>query len=967
MKRLYYLTLTLLMGVGFANAAVRDTNSPTRSTSERTTISRTATPSQSATEKRTTISRTAASRNTIARTATPTTNRTNTSARSATTARATKTTTAARSATSTPTTRTGNTNRSEKISAALGRAAKSATAARGTITLNTYDSITFGTGYNTCRDAYFTCMDQFCSTANDTYRRCICSSKLTEIQARERALSQASDQLTDFKNLNLSVIDKTAAEVTAMISASSGELTQSITKDTSNSTSQLSGISEVLSKTKKKSLSTQGTLDIAGDINSIWATTDLAGGVNIANLTGEALYNAVHAQCSAMVADKCPSESTQTMVVSAYGMYIENDCSLLIDTLDKKLTNANSGIRATEREMNLARLDTYNNHNSSSINNCIAQVRKDITADTACGADYVHCLDITGQYLNISTGQPIYSPIFYQLESQISLSGDVLTNQSNRLLVAELNRKRIFAERGLDTCHDIADAVWDEFLRQAITEIYQGQQERIRTVKTECLDVVNNCYDTQTQSLKDFSNVKDQLLLGSRLELSEEMCREKLDACSNLYGGGPNGLSELLVAMKNITSQQIANECAATLTEYAAEICSPNSSDSVHSYPYGCRAYAPGEQKYALIEQCNQLTENKLTTGTMGDTGAGEIMTPRPSPRNNYACEIADRKYTSCKPEYYLNRTENRCIKCLDGCSCPGGTAQMDCSTLDRFSYGDCGPDYVGSLYHKMVRYAKQACVRPSENQSDLPDTVLQDVNMVMDKIRTEMSASLATECNRLGGTWVNTVWIDRQSDCDTKCANDQNCVTDCTAANTTAQNDEAKPNSDKIHDLTGHTQHKKFYDETGANTKWGFCAADDTESQTTQTTGTSTGGGNSGGSGGGSNTPTLSCTTGETVTITLINTNKADCCTGGADSIDIKTQTISAICGEKPVWPTGTPRATCTTNPNCQLGIYSTLQYTIQAPAGLFFSSSDNTSATLAGYKTQTIYSFWYDSTSSE
>jgi hypothetical protein len=89
-------------------------------------------------------------------------------------------------------------------------------------------------------------MDQFCGTANDTYRRCICSSKLSEIQSRERALSKASDQLSDFHNLNMSVIDKTAAEVQAMTSATTGEYTQSISNDKSAAASQLAGISDVL-------------------------------------------------------------------------------------------------------------------------------------------------------------------------------------------------------------------------------------------------------------------------------------------------------------------------------------------------------------------------------------------------------------------------------------------------------------------------------------------------------------------------------------------------------------------------------------------------------------------------------------------------------------------------------------------------------------------------------------------------
>ena len=818
MRKVIYLITALFIGIGTVDAAVRDANSPSRQTTK-STISRGTNNTQQNTTART------ASRNTVARTATIA--RTNT--RPATTARTAKTSITARNATSNTIVRgaISNTN--------YGNVRAATRPARATLTMNTMHSNTFGTGYNTCRDAYFTCMDQFCSTANDTYRRCACSSKLGEVQSRERALSNAADQLSDFHNLNMAVIDKTAAEVTAMTTATTGEFTQSISKDNSANASALAGISDVLSKTKNKSLSTQGTLDIAGNINEIWSTSDLTGGTNIANLTGEALYNAVHAQCSQMVIDKCPDQTTQNMVVSAYGMYIENDCSLIISELDKKLTNANKTIRDSEREMNLARLENYNAHNSTSINDCIAQVRVDITANTACGPDYVHCLDITGRYLNIETGEPIYSPNFYQLESQVSLSGDILTNETNRLLVAELNKKRNYATRGLDTCRDIADAVWDEFMRQAITEIYQGQQERIRNVKNECLDVVNKCYDTQSQSLKDFSNIKEQMLLGSRLELSEQMCREKLDACSNLYGGGSHGMAELITAMHDITSQQIAKDCQTTLFAYARDLCAVPSNDSLHAYPFACRVYAPGEQIYASIYACNIQTQNDRagydntpndTTdndNTGGDTGGDGNSGNNNQSVGGYSCPTYKR-YASCNPGYYLafngkynpeSKVGNTCAQCPDGYTCPGGTdapiADPNASVVTV--RGMCGDDYVGSLYHKLARYAMQACVRPSESDRALPQTVLQDINVVMDQIRNDMSNSLSAECERLGGTWVDTVWIDKVEN-KTCCANGT-----CTTG------DGVTEFTDGCHDTTGDPLFKKFYSETSANTKWGYCA----------------------------------------------------------------------------------------------------------------------------------------------
>ena len=820
MKKFLFFTIACFVGIAGAAAAVRGTNSVDRTSTTTASngtnvVARSGRTNTSSTNVKPRLTSTTArndAQTTVART---TTNARSSSVQQSTAKRATTARTAtARSASVNTVNRAAITSRdiTNQSTRPARSAARAVTVAPSTVTN------TFGTDYNTCRNAYFTCMDQFCATANDSYRRCICSSRLTDILERQRALNQTSDQLADFHNLNIEVIPKTAAEVNAMLTATEGEL--AITEDQSESAQQLKGIRDILTSAKQQALSTLGTLDIAGDINQIWATTDLASGENIANLTGEALYNAVHAQCMELIADQCQSQSTLNMVVSAYGMYIENDCSLLFNALDKQQTQANSTIRETEREMNLARLENYNAHNSTSINDCIAQVRIDITSESACGPDYVHCLDITGRYLNRDTGEPIYSREFYQLANQTSLDGNVLTNATNRMLVAELNSKRIYAERGLETCRDIADEVWDEFVRQAIVEIYQGQQEKIRDVKNECMDVVNKCYDEQSNSLKDFSNVKEELLLGQRLELSEELCEEKLYTCSNLYGDpNGNGLELLLAEMHNITDQKIVAQCQSLLTEFAKSTCAVPSNDSLHSYPYGCRAYAPGDAIYASNWFCNQLQWNE-TTGNSGNTG-GDMVTITTS---SYLC-LNNRKFTTCSPGYYMavknNNTGNwayngtpingnSCEKCPSNCQCPGDNKKPICYTGgdDDPEAQNCGTDYAGSLYQKMVKYAVQVCVRPSEYESitagltEIPTTVLQDVNLVMDSVRVDMSKQLSAECERLGGTWVDTQWVDE------------------------INNDNGGTGSDGYHDKTEHNLFKDFYNETGSNTKWGYCAS---------------------------------------------------------------------------------------------------------------------------------------------
>ncbi|MBO4746038.1 MAG: hypothetical protein J5613_03140 [Alphaproteobacteria bacterium] len=654
----------------------------------------------------------------------------------------------------------------------------------------------FDDGYEDCQAAYFTCMDQFCALQNDTYRRCICSSKLETVKARERALSQTSTQLQDFKDLNIDAILKTPAEVKAMLTASEGEQAYSNSRDKSQSMKQITAISNVLDKTRKNAMSTSGQLDAGGDIKQIWTTTDLISGANIANLTGESLYNAVHSQCAELVRGQCSSEHALNIVMSAYGMYIENDCATLLSALDKQSTSANTAIRQTNRDMMIARLENYDAHNSAAINECIAGVRTSLTADTACGENYVHCLDLTGRYLNRVTGEPIYTANFYELNDQVSLAGDVLTNATNVKLVAELNRKKEFAKKQLETCRDIADEVWDEFMRQAITEIYQGQQARIRQVKNECMDVVNQCYDQTTQQLRDYSNIEEQLLLGDRLELSEEMCEEKMTTCSNLYGGGAAGLQLMIEEMRKITDQKIAQNCLASLKEYASKLCRVPGSDTLHSYPYGCRIYAPGDILYATDPACTYINNpsydkvdkirpvgNPQVTSYEWDDVWLPIGSTPMLDSNTHMC-WENRSYESCNDGYWLYG--GKCYVCPDEYECTGG--EVHAKGIGNLQCGN----YIGSLYQKMVVYALQYCVRPSESNNTIPNEVLGNVNMMMDSIRVDMAAELAKECDRIGGEWVTDFEKDETSNsCEPKNPDDKN---------------------------------PDFYNETNASLCWGLC-----------------------------------------------------------------------------------------------------------------------------------------------
>lgn len=470
-----------------------------------------------------------------------------------------------------------------------------------------------GGGYATCRDAYATCMDQFCANANDTYRRCYCSQKFTEFRDTELALDEAKRLLLQFQDNNLNAVDKTAAEVNAMYTATVGEA--AIKTDVSGAQSVLNEIGDLLSGkkavSKETSASALGLLDVdfGMDMEDIWSggssSSSIFGGnatTNMADLEGAALYKAVNTQCLEVVASACENDAVLNMATNSYNIMITQDCNAYEKKVNTQRKGVEDTVRQAEKYLREARLAEYRAHNSADVNECIAKVRNAITQDTACGTNYARCLDYSGAYISSATGEPIYSPRLFKLTELIKLDGSADVIGQNSDFNKFLDSKRMFAATALDSCRDQADIVWNEFKRSALIEIAQAQDEKIEQVKNTCVSTMAECYDTQSGALKDFSD-KTAVAAGAvSAYAARQMCADKVLTCAALYGDtshcrfdnngkftgnqGSCGLTALLNFVDTVDTIKINDSCVAALQENANEICTPTSGDGV--YPSAC-------------------------------------------------------------------------------------------------------------------------------------------------------------------------------------------------------------------------------------------------------------------------------------------------------------------------------------------------------------------------------------------
>lgn len=621
---------------------------------------------------------------------------------------------------------------------------RAASTARATAVFNDISKI--GGGYAACRESYATCMDQFCANANDTFRRCYCSEKFRGFRDTEDALDQAKVLLQQFEDNNLNAVDKTAAEVNAMYSATAGEA--AIKTDVSGAQSLLNSIGDLLSGKKTKletpQTSTSGSmgimdLDFSTSMDDIWGGGDsgdslFSGGASAVDMTaleGQALFNTSNKQCVAIISDACENQAMLNMATSAYGIMIAQDCNMYEKNVDKKREQVKQAVRQAEKVLRDARLEEYRAHNSADVNECLTKVRNAIKTDVACGPNYERCLDYSGAYINLSTGEPIYSSRLFQMENLITLDGvgggDILTQ--NAEFNAFLDERKMFATTALDSCRDIADTVWTEFKRAALIEISQAQDEKLEEVRMSCVSTMADCYDTQTGALKAFDTTESQATGAIAAYASRAMCQEKVVACAMLYtpndeqcefdgnghikNGNRCGLAALLNFVDTVDKVRVAEGCADAVQKYVTDLCTPSSGDK--GFPWNCRQISStttkggglGSDKSRVAVNraaANQpsVTQETNDTATQGGVSNGEHQTEFEVLVKEYAVDRCKDPTSTYNNYSALPPDTKRTVQAIIDDTMEQLEYQlMDvCTELKGYWYSD---DYNSSIYQNMT------------------------------------------------------------------------------------------------------------------------------------------------------------------------------------------------------------------------------------------------------------------------
>lgn len=403
-----------------------------------------------------------------------------------------------------------------------------------------------GAAYEKCKSAYFTCMDQFCAVKNDDYRRCSCSDRVYDLSDVKTVMQDANDKLTTFTK-NLDSVGMTKSQTAAMKTSSEGE--NALTSDGSDSKALLQAI---MNSIRGEDTNVGGKFSELNSVNLSFDTANSFGtmdsGQAIATYNGKNLYTAIYSQCRNMVKPDCNDASLQR-AVTAYLMSIEQDCNTVQTSINENKKKMTAAVREGGAMLDLARVENRQKHNSDDLAKCLSNVESAVLSEEVCGAGYHKCLD-NGEFIDISTGKPIAGVVkFYELEDLLTFDESANVSEqklskisSNRVFVQTFeNRVKKFAEPALDKCTEDADTVWSDYLDKAMIDIYYSQKAKVTEIKQQCFDFVSECYvnsdSALTAATSEISTDSSVVIQPDKITLNSAVCKNYVESCDNMFDG----------------------------------------------------------------------------------------------------------------------------------------------------------------------------------------------------------------------------------------------------------------------------------------------------------------------------------------------------------------------------------------------------------------------------------------------
>lgn len=533
--------------------------------------------------------------------------------------------------------------------------------------------------YDKCREVYNSCMDEFCANKDSQLKRCACSARVNEFDNVKAQLAEAEDKMLDFNQRLLTVnMDKEDAE--ALFEATEGELAFN-QEDTSESKKMLDEIAEKLNTTFDDSNFNQNLSPISLSLNADAAfdSVDSMFGSSTVAKSGTDLYAAALPICREMALEVCSQEDLD-IAESGYQMLIEQDCNTVAKSYETQKDKAVEKIREGSALLDMSRLDIYQKRNSDDILTCKKKMLDMLTESSVCGDNLEKCLDISGKYIDPSSGEAILTTQLADLGTLITRPSD---NQKwtkvpgNEKFVSYLDSKKKYLEPAMENCQDVSDYVWDLFIEDALAQIKLAQESKLEEVRQSCTTLTTQCLSDTAKSIEDF-DARALSIFGVEADKTvREMCAEVTNACTALLDTMGDG-EEWGDGMTEIATDKTYETILSTCRE-VGRACIIQSCKSVSGNFGLCENIQTSVNRKSIINRTACWDEVVKCVNSAGEDSIEKIITQKESildKNKAFYTQLYGKDFDITNQSNYS--TANNCLTTKDG-NCVFDICENEC------------------------------------------------------------------------------------------------------------------------------------------------------------------------------------------------------------------------------------------------------------------------------------------------
>lgn len=525
--------------------------------------------------------------------------------------------------------------------------------------------------YSKCKTVYYECMDEFCANKDTNLRRCACSSRIHEFDNIKKQLNSAEDKMLDF-NQRLLTVSMDKEDAAAINIATEGETAFQL-KDTSESEKLLQKITKSLNNSGDSRINNNlSAISLSLDMDTAWDNIDSLSGVATTSKNGLDLYNAARPICVDMAKEVC-SDDELTIVQDGYKLTIQQDCNTVAKSYDTLYNNAMNKIHESGALLDISRLSIYQQRNSDDILTCKKKILTQLSDASVCGENLYKCLDVTGEYIDPSTGKAFLSE---NLHNMVNLLQEPTGEEKwsrisqNEPFVNFLNSKKEFLKPSIEQCQDISDTVWKEFLDDALSQIKLAQNSKLEEIKRSCTTLVAECKTDALNDLSDFDSRALSIFSVAADKTANTMCSNIHDSCialmdidaANTWSGGITGIAT------DITYDTIMETCAQIGRDCIIQKCNGTSGN------FALCTNITSDNRMAILKRdacwrevlnCVSSADNLENMGNLpivanrsnyytniySNINYSDIPTPCENSDNPTACLIAEQIWGNCETE----------------------------------------------------------------------------------------------------------------------------------------------------------------------------------------------------------------------------------------------------------------------------------------------------------------------------